>query len=97
MNDPSPIARSLELYERAKQLVPGGTQLLSRRPLIFAPGVAPIFAERGKGSPIWDVDGSEYLDYGMSVSSCILGYADDVVNDAVRAQIDRGVTGRDKV
>ena len=91
MNDRSPIAQSLELYERAKQLVPGGTQLLSRRPLIFAPGVAPIFAERGKGSHIWDVDGSEYLDYGMSVSACILGYADDVVNDAVRAQIDRGV------
>lgn len=91
MNDRSPIAQSLELYERAKQLVPGGTQLLSRRPLIFAPGVAPIFAERGKGSHIWDVDGSEYLDYGMSVSACILGYADDVVNDAVRAQIDCGV------
>jgi len=79
------------MYERAKQLVPGGTQLLSRRPLIFAAGVAPIYAERAKGSHIWDVDGGEYLDYGMSVSACILGYADDVVNDAVRAQLDRGV------
>jgi glutamate-1-semialdehyde aminotransferase len=91
MQRPSPIARSLELYERAKQLVPGGTQLLSRRPLIFAPGVAPIFADRAKGSRIWDVDGGEYLDYGMSVSACILGYADEVVNNAVHAQIDRGV------
>lgn len=91
MKDKLSIARSLELYERAKQLVPGGTQLVSRRPLIFAPGVAPIFAERGKGSHIWDVDGGEYLDYGMSVSACILGYADDVVDDAVRAQIGRGV------
>jgi glutamate-1-semialdehyde aminotransferase len=91
MNAMSPIARSLALYERAKQLVPGGTQLVSRRPLIFAPGVAPIFAERAKGSHIWDVDGGEYVDYGMSVSACILGYADGVVDDAVRQQIGRGV------
>lgn len=64
---------------------------MSRRPLIFAAGVAPIYADRAKGSHIWDVDGGEYLDFGMSVSACILGYADDVVNDAVRAQLDRGV------
>lgn len=91
MTEPSPIARSLELYERAQRLVPGGTQLVSRRPLIFAPGVAPIFAERARGSQIWDVDGGQYLDYGMSVSACILGYADDVVDDAVRGQIGKGV------
>lgn len=91
MTPPRSIQRSLDLYERAKQLVPGGTQLLSRRPYIFAAGVAPIFAERGLGSRLWDVDGGEYLDYGMSVSACILGYADPVVNDAVRAQLDRGV------
>ncbi|MFO0867762.1 MAG: aminotransferase class III-fold pyridoxal phosphate-dependent enzyme [Pirellulales bacterium] len=91
MTNPSPITRSQELYQRAQQLVPGGTQLLSRRPHIFAPGVAPIFADRAQGARIWDVDGGEYLDYGMSVSACILGYADPVVNDAVRAQLDRGV------
>jgi glutamate-1-semialdehyde 2,1-aminomutase len=33
----------------------------------------------------------EYLDYGMSVSACILGYADPIVNEAVREQLDRGV------
>jgi len=91
MSQPRSIARSLELYERAKELVPGGTQLLSRRPHIFAPGAAPIFAERGRGSRIWDVDGEQYLDYGMSVSACVLGYADPVVNEAVRAQLDAGV------
>lgn len=85
------IAGSLELYERACRVVPGGTQLLSRRPYIFAAGVAPIFAQRGLGSRIWDVDGGEYLDYGMSVSACILGYADPVVNDAVREQLELGV------
>jgi len=91
MTERRSITRSVELYERACRVVPGGTQLLSRRPYIFAAGVAPIFAERGSGSRIWDVDGGEYLDYGMSVSACILGYADPVVNDAVRDQLDQGV------
>ena len=85
-----PIQRSRELYERALKLIPGGTQLVSRRPMIFAPGVAPIFAERGSGSRLYDVDGGEYLDYGMSVSACILGYADPAVDEAVRSQIGRG-------
>jgi len=90
-NEPSrSIERSLALYARALQLVPGGTQLISRRPHIFAPGVAPIFATGAKGSRIWDVDDQEYLDYGMSVSACILGYADSEVNAAVRMQLDDG-------
>ena len=93
MKDPKAhdISRSLELWDRARQLVPGGTQLVTRRPLIFAAGVAPIYAQRGKGSRIWDADGTEYIDYGMSVSACILGYADGVVDEAVKERIDQGV------
>lgn len=91
MTEKRTIDRSLELYRRARELVPGGTQLISRRPQIFAPGVAPIYASRARGSRIWDVDGGEYLDYGMSVSACILGYADEAVNRAVSGQLDDGV------
>lgn len=91
LNEPRSVERSLEWYRRACERVPGGTQLISRRPHIFAAGVAPVFAQRGLGSHVWDVDDQEYLDYGMSVSACILGYADPVVNDAVRQQLDSGV------
>jgi len=79
------------LYRRALEIIPGATQLISRRPHIFAPGVAPIYAAHGKDARIWDVDGNEFIDYGMAVSSCILGYADSHVNAAVRAQLDDGV------
>ncbi|MBM4438302.1 MAG: aminotransferase class III-fold pyridoxal phosphate-dependent enzyme [Actinobacteria bacterium] len=93
MKDPRrhSVQRSLELYAKAQRIIPGATQLISRRPYIFSDGVAPIYATRGKGSRIWDVDGAQYVDYGMSVSACILGYADDVVDEAVKRRISDGM------
>ena len=84
------VRHSLQIYERAKALIPGTTQLISRRPTRAALGVSPIYAERAKGCRIWDVDGNEYIDWTSAVGPVILGYADEVVDAAVRAQIDRG-------
>jgi glutamate-1-semialdehyde aminotransferase len=84
------VARSLEIYERARQLIPGTTQLISRRPTRGALGVSPIYAERAKGCRIWDVDGNEYVDWMSAVGPIVLGYADDVVDAAVKEQIDKG-------
>jgi glutamate-1-semialdehyde 2,1-aminomutase len=80
------------LYEAAKRIIPGGTQLLSKRPEMFAPGIWPAYYSRAKGARVWDLDGREYTDMGiMAVGACILGYADDEVDDAVRQAIARGV------
>ena len=84
------VAKSMEMYERLLELIPGGTQLISRRPTRFALGVSPVVATRGKGSRIWDVDGNEYIDWVSAIGSVILGYCDPVVDEAVKAQIDRG-------
>jgi glutamate-1-semialdehyde 2,1-aminomutase len=86
------VTSSYALWERANRVIPGGSQLISRRPYAFANGVAPVYAQCGKGSHIWDDQGVEYIDYGMSVTSAILGYADDVVDDAVMEQIGKGTT-----
>jgi glutamate-1-semialdehyde 2,1-aminomutase len=86
------VQRSMELYRKACRLIPGGTQLISRRPTRFAFGVSPVYAERAKGSHIWDVDGNEYIDWVSDIGAVILGYCDPVVDDAVREQIGRGVT-----
>ncbi|MBT6147330.1 MAG: aminotransferase class III-fold pyridoxal phosphate-dependent enzyme, partial [Gemmatimonadetes bacterium] len=88
--DKHSVARSLEIYERARKLIPGTTQLISRRPTRSALGVSPIYAERAKGCRIWDVDGNEYVDWMSAVGPIVLGYADDVVDAAVKEQIDRG-------
>lgn len=80
------IKRSLELWAQAKELIPGGCQLISRRPQMFALGVSPIFAERAQGAYFWDVDGNQYLDMTMSVGAVLLGYCDSDVEGAVDEQ-----------
>ena len=84
------VSQSLELYRRAGELIPGRTQLISRRADQFANGVSPVYAQRAKGSRFIDVDENEYIDWVNAVGAIILGHADEVVDDAVREQIDRG-------
>lgn len=84
------ITKSWAMYQRALELIPGGTQLISRRPTRFAFGVSPIFASQGKGARIRDVDGNEYIDWVSGIGAILLGYADEVVDEAVKAQIDKG-------
>ena len=86
----SRVAKSLELYERAERLIPGGTQLISRRPSKFAHGVSPIYIQRAKGARVWDIDGHEYIDWVSGIGAIILGYCDPVVDEAVRKQIETG-------
>jgi glutamate-1-semialdehyde aminotransferase len=51
-----------------------------------------MYLERGRGSHVWDVDGNEYLDYPMALGPVLLGYAEPVVDEAIRAQLDSGIT-----
>jgi len=84
------VSRSQELYQRAGELIPGWTQLISRRADQFANGVSPVYAQRAKGSHFIDVDENEYIDWVNAVGAIILGHADEVVDGAVKEQIDRG-------
>jgi glutamate-1-semialdehyde 2,1-aminomutase len=81
----------MELYRRAEQLIPGGTQLISRRPTRFANGVSPVFFESAKGARFTDIDGNEYIDWVSGIGAIILGYCDPIVDDAVTRQIHKGV------
>lgn len=85
------MGRSQKLYKKAKKLIPGGTQLLSKRPEMFLPEQWPAYYDRAKGCEVWDLDGGKYIDMStMGVGSCILGYADDDVNKAVKSAIEAG-------
>ena len=89
MNYPN-VEQSQRYYEQASDLIPGRTQLISRRADQFAAGVSPIYARQASGARFIDVDENEYLDWVNAVGAIILGHADPVVNDAVKEQIDRG-------
>lgn len=85
-------SKGVALYARAKSLMPGGTQLLSKRPEMFAPDVWPSYYSQAKGCRVWDLDGREFIDMSiMAVGACILGYADDEVDDAVVNALRSGV------
>lgn len=84
------VAKSLDLYQRALELIPGGTQLVSRRPTRFANGVSPVYAEKAAGARLWDIDGNEYIDWVSGIGAIILGYADPVIDEAVREQLSHG-------
>ena len=80
------IARSLELYEEASRLVPGGV-LGARKPADFIAGEYPIFIDNGKGGRLIDVDGNEIIDFLCGYGPIILGYREPEIDDAVYKQI----------
>ena len=87
-----PIAESNRWWERAEGLIPAGTQTLAKGPTQFSNGIAPKYLQRGQGARVWDVDGNEYLDYNMGVGPMILGYRHPVVDEAIRHQLEDGIT-----
>lgn len=91
-NDYPNISKSLELYNRATQLIPKHSQTLAKSPSQFVFGSAPIYLQAGKGSHVWDVDGNEYIDLIMGVGPISLGYAYPKVDEAIKNQLNQGIT-----
>lgn len=80
-----------ELYKKAKQLIPGGTMLLSKRPEMFLPDQWPSYFSKAKGCKVWDLDGKELIDMCiMGIGTNTLGYGDDEVDAAVMATVKSG-------
>ncbi|MDB6127353.1 MAG: glutamate-semialdehyde -aminomutase [Verrucomicrobia bacterium] len=92
MSSPSVAPRTgQELYQRAKRRIPGGTQLLSKRPEMYLPDNWPSYYSRAQGVTVWDLDGKPYTDFtSCGIGCCLLGYADPTVNAAVTDCIARG-------
>ena len=85
------VENGLALWNKAKKIIPGGTQLLSKRSEMFLPEHWPSYYKKAKGVDIWDLDDNHYIDMSiMGVGTCILGYADDDVNNAVKTAVDMG-------
>ena len=80
-----------KLYQEAKKIIPGGTQLLSKRPEMFLPELWPAYYSKAKGCKVWDMDGREYTDVSyMGIGANVLGYANDEVDDSAREAIANG-------
>ena len=83
--------KNLEMQERARKRIPGGTQLLSKRPEMFAPEQWPGYYTKAEGVKTWDLDGNEYIDMSISgIGANILGFADPDVDKAVTETVKNG-------
>jgi glutamate-1-semialdehyde 2,1-aminomutase len=79
-------SKARALYGRAKELLAGGAgHDLRHNP------VAPTYVTRALGSRKWDVDGNEYVDYGMGNAAMLLGHAHPAVLEAVRDAVGDGL------
>lgn len=83
------MGQGQELYRKAKRIIPGGTQLLSKRPEMWLPNLWPSYYSRAKGCEVWDLDGRHYYDFSlMGVGANVLGYAFDEVDEAAKNAVD---------
>jgi glutamate-1-semialdehyde 2,1-aminomutase len=90
-NEGATMGTGQKLWKRAKQIIPGGNMLLSKRAEMFLPELWPAYFSKAKGCKVWDLDGNEYTDMSiMGIGTNILGYGHQEVDDAVRKTIDAG-------
>jgi len=79
--------KSKGMFESAKQFITGGVHSGFR---YIEPH--PIYFSKAKGSRVWDVDGNEYIDCLINMGSVILGHGHPKVVNAVKAQLEKGLT-----
>ncbi len=83
------LTRGKQLAARLRQLVPGGCHTYNKGDDQY-PELAPALIARGKGCHVWDVDGNQFIEYGMGSRAVTLGHAYPKVVDAVRASLELG-------
>lgn len=89
----SRIPRCLDMQSRARRVIPGMCQLLSKRPDMYSLGVWPGYFDRASGSRVWDLDGNEYVDMSIGgIGANVLGYADPDVDAAVLEAVRKGTS-----
>jgi len=82
--------KSDKMIKHAQDIIPGGCHTYSKGP-DQSPLLGPKVMSHGKGSHVWDVDGNEYIDWTMGLTSVSLGHAFEPVLQAVRNEMEKGV------
>lgn len=80
-----------KLWQRAKNSIPGGNMLLSKRAEMFLPERWPAYYSKAKGCHVWDLDGNKYTDMSiMGIGTNTLGYGHPAVDEAVQHAVTAG-------
>lgn len=90
-NEGATMGTGQKLWKRAKQVIPGGNMLLSKRAEMFLPDQWPAYFSKAKGCKLWDLDGNEYIDMSiMGIGTNTLGYGHPEVDAAVHQTVEAG-------
>jgi len=84
------ISKSEQLFEAAQKHIPGGVNSPVRA--FKGVGGTPVFFDHAKGAYAYDADGNKYIDYVGSWGPMILGHNAEVVIDALKLQMDKGLS-----
>jgi len=82
--------KSKALKQKSHDLIPGGAHTYAKGDDQY-PEMAPGFLEKGKGCHVWDLDGNEFIEYGMGLRSVTLGHAYEPVVEAAYQQMRLGI------
>ncbi len=92
LNEKKYMPKGIEIWKKAKKIIPGGNGLLSKRPDRYLPNLWPTYFKKAEGINIWDLSNKKYLDMAqMGMGSTILGYCNKYVDDKVKDAINKGV------
>ena len=81
------------LNKKFHSIIPGGSHTYSKGDDQY-PEFALPYITRGKGSHVWDLDGNEFIEYGMGLRTTTLGHAYKSIVDAAYKQMQKnGVLG----
>ena len=81
----------VKLWDKAKNIIPGGNQLLSKRAEMFLPDLWPAYYKKSQGCEVWDLDDNHYYDMSiMGIGTSPLGYAHPQVSEAVINAVSDG-------
>jgi glutamate-1-semialdehyde 2,1-aminomutase len=84
------ITNSINAYEEAKQVIPGGVDSPVRA--FKGVGGTPIFIDRGEGAYLFDIDDNKYVDFVQSWGPLIFGHADKDIENAVIQTAKKGLS-----
>ena len=84
------MSTSEQLFERAKQHIPGGVNSPVRA--FKAVGGTPVFIERSEGPYVFDCQGKRYIDYVLSWGPMLMGHNHPAVREAVIQQSEKGLS-----
>jgi glutamate-1-semialdehyde 2,1-aminomutase len=83
------FSKSLQLNEKFHSIIPGGAHTYAKGDDQYPEFYLPYIV-KGEGCHIWDLDGNEFIEYGMGMRSVTLGHAYKPVVEAAYEQMRKG-------